>query len=267
MPQRILNECGFFFPVAIIAGLAVGIPVCIFGLMCVLYRLYCKKNRRQETIALGHGKKLWRKSYQIVGSSHESLSVPKHVPKIASKFVQDSPQMSSTSTSNRVSPQDDQLSEDDDDNSSLSNYRTAQDELLSPDCLSAESRDAVELISLSPVKTFYKKCNENHGYSRLHAPAQKNRNIPVIQVMNENKDILFKLDAQPNPYLNNDDNKIPVNLPPSVIQGKRTNLRSNLGMIDVSLLYKQTTCELYLKVIINPKTSSYILILCKSCLR
>ena len=238
---------------ALLAGLAAGIPLCFVGIVCVFYRLYCKRNRRENNIILGRSRKLWRKSYEIVGSSHESLAIPKHAPKVVSKFVQDSPQLSSTSTSTRISPLEDQLclteDDDDDDNSSLSNYRTAPDELYSPDCPLVESTDTIELISLSPVKASYTAENHSTAHHIIDV-AQEPRKIPSIQVVDENKDVLFKLDAEPNSLQRGKrrDDKIPLHLPSSVIQGNRHHQYSSLGMIDVSILYKQTTCELFLKV-------------------
>ncbi|XP_028398681.1 synaptotagmin-7-like [Dendronephthya gigantea] len=240
--------------VALLAGLAAGIPLCFVAIFCVFYRLYCKRDRREDNIILGQGRKLWRKSYEVVGSSHESLSIPKHAPKVVSKFVQDSPQLSSTSTSAHISPIEDQLclteDDDDDDNSSLSNYRTAPDELYSPECPSVESRDTIELISLSPVKTSYTSENRSDPYVKDIPPLQEHRRIPSIRVVDENKDVLFKLDAKPNSSHREKrrEDKIPLNLPSSVIQGNRHHPCSRPGMIDVSILYKQTTCELFLKV-------------------
>ena len=232
---------------ALLVGLAAGIPICFVGIVCVFYRLYCKRDRRQDNIILGQGRKLWRKSYEVVDSSHESLAIPKHAPKVVSKFVQDSPQLSSTSTSTHVSPLEDQLclteDDDDDDNSSLSNYRTAPDELYSPDCPSVESQDTIELISLSPVKASCAAENRDHLID-IPLPNEP-RKIPSIRVTDENKDVLFKLDAKPNKRR---EDKIPLHLPSSVIQGSRHHHYSTPGMIDVSILYKQTTCELFLKV-------------------
>ena len=242
----------FLVLVALLVGLAAGIPLCFVGIVCVFYRLYCKRDRRQDNIILGQGRKLWRKSYEVVDSSHESLAIPKHAPKVVSKFVQDSPQLSSTSTSTHVSPLEDQLclteDDDDDDNSSLSNYRTAPDELCSPDCPSIESRDTIELISLSPVKASYAAENRDH-LTGIPLPNEP-RKIPSIRVMDENKDVLFKLDAKPNSFHRDKrrEEKIPLHLPSSVIQGNRHHQYSSPGMIDVSILYKQTTCELFLKV-------------------
>ena len=244
---------------ALLAGLAAGIPLCFVAIVCVFYRLYCKRDRREDNIILGQGRKLWRKSYEVVGSSHESLSIPKHAPKVVSKFVQDSPQLSSTSTSARISPLEDQLclseDDDDDDNSSLSNYRTAPDELYSPERPSVASRDTIELISLSPVKASY--TTETRGDI---PPLQEHRKIPSIRVMDENKDVLFKLDAKPNSIHREKhcEDKIPINLSSSVIQGNRHHPCSRSGMIDVSIMYKQTTCELFLKVIKNVKCTSLV---------
>ena len=240
------------FSVALLAGLAAGIPLCFVGIVCVFYRLYCKRDRRQDNIILG--RKLWRKNYEVVGSSHESLAIPKHAPKVVSKFVQDSPQLSSTSTSTHISPLEDQLcltEDDDDDNSSLSNYRTAPDELYSPECPSVESQDTIELISLSPVNTSYTGENRSTTDHIIDIPnPQEPRKIPTIRVVDENKDVLFKLDAKPNSIQRGKrrDDKIPLHLPSSVIQGSRYHPCSSPGMIDVSILYKQTTCELFLKV-------------------
>ncbi|CAB4020902.1 synaptotagmin-4-like isoform X2 [Paramuricea clavata] len=239
--------------VALLAGLAAGIPLCFVGIVCVFYRLYCKRDRRKDNIILGQGRKLWRKSYEVVGSSHESLAIPKHAPKVVSKFVQDSPQLSSTSTSTHISALEDQLclteDDDDDDNSSLSNYRTAPDEVYSPECPSVESRDTIELISLSPVKASYSAENRSDHIIDIPLP-QEPRKIPSIRVMDENKDVLFKLDAKPNSLHSEKrrEDKIPLHLPSSVIQRNRYHPCSSPGMIDVSILYKQTTCELFLKV-------------------
>ena len=238
---------------ALLAGLAAGIPLCFVGIVCVFYRLYCKRDRRQDNIILGKGRKLWRKSYEVVGSSHESLAIPKHAPKVVSKFVQDSPQLSSTSTSTRISPLEDQLclteDDDDDDNSSLSNYRTAPDELYSPECPLVDSRDTIELISLSPVKASCTAENHSTADHIIDIPQQP-RKIPSIRVVDENKDVLFKLDAKPNSLQRGKrrDDKIPLHLSSSVIQGNKHHQYSSPGMIDVSILYKQTTCELFLKV-------------------
>ena len=238
------------FSVAVLAGLAAGIPLCFIGIICVFYRLYCKRDRREDNMIIGKSRKLWRKSYEVVGSSHESLAIPKHAPKVVSKFVQDSPQLSSTSTSTRVSPLEDQLclteDDDDDDNSSLSNYRTAPDELYSPECPSAEAPENIELISLSPVKASFTCSSVGHVIDIPQEP----RKIPSIRVMDENKDVLFKLDAKTDTIHRETrrEDKIPLRLPSSVIQGNRYHSCSGPGMIDVSILYKQTTCELFLKV-------------------
>lgn len=231
---------------ALLAGLAAGIPLCFIGVICVFYRLYCRRDRKKDN--MDRGRKLWRKSYEIVGSSHESLAIPKHAPKVVSKFVQDSPQLSSTSTTTHISPLEDQLclseDDDDDDNSSLSNYRTAPDEVYSPEC-----RDTIELISLSPVKAVYNAENRTDQIIGIPPPNEP-RKIPSIRVMDENRDLLFTLDAKPNSTHRGKrrEDKIPLHLPSSVIQGSRYHMYSNPGMIDVSILYKQTTCELFLKV-------------------
>lgn len=235
------------------AILAASIPVCFFAILCVFYRLYCRRDRKKDAVLLGQGRKLWRKSYELGASSPESLAIPKHAPKIVSKFVQDSPQLSSTSTSTHMSPPEDCLTDEDedDDNSSLSNYRTAPDELFSP---GSEPREMVQLISLVPLSEGKSKDLEA-GLAAERAVSEEPRKIPTIRVVDENKDVLYKLEVDgKNSMLTEKvsrrEEKIPINLSSSVIQKNRNNYSSSsgLGKLSVSILYKQSTCELFLKV-------------------
>ena len=201
----------------------------------------------------------------MASSSPESLTIPKHAPKIMSKFIQDSPQLSSTSTSTRISPPEDSpclTEEDEDDNSSQSNYRTAPDDVISPGNASVESRNAIELISLntnsdSEAKDSIFKARESTERTKnVETPSVlEPRKIPTIRVVDENKDVLFKLEVDGANSMHTEkvarrEEKIPVNLSSSIFHKNRNACPSstNLGKLNVSLLYKQSTCELFLKV-------------------
>ncbi|EDO41231.1 predicted protein [Nematostella vectensis] len=107
--------------VALVAGLATGLPVV---LLVFIYVAYCCCKRKQKDELLREPR-LWRRDNR---SSHD-LFIPPYMPGIVQRFVQHSSKNSSETTSTNTSPVDDKhfFSEGSDP------YRTAPDDMNGPD--------------------------------------------------------------------------------------------------------------------------------------
>ena len=117
-----LNLFLFVSLVALVAGLATGIPV-VF--LVFIYVTYCCCKRKQKQLQQEEPR-LWRRDVRA-RSSHD-LFIPAYVPRFVQKFVQNSSKNSSETSSTQTSPVDDKtfFSE------GSEPYRTAPDDMGGP---------------------------------------------------------------------------------------------------------------------------------------
>lgn len=113
-----------FHTVALVAGLATGIPV-IF--LVFVYVTYCCCRRKQKNELLQQEPRLWRRDARTRSSAHD-LFIPAYVPRFVQKFVQNSSKNTSETSSTQTSPVDEKtfFSEGSDP------YRTAPDDMGGP---------------------------------------------------------------------------------------------------------------------------------------
>ena len=110
---------------ALVAGLATGIPVVILISVYVTY--YCCKRKKRRADELLHGEpRLWRRDGR--SRSSQDLFIPPFMPGIVQRFVQHSSRTSSGTTSTQNSPVEDKQFFSEGDSGS---YRTANDDVNS----------------------------------------------------------------------------------------------------------------------------------------
>lgn len=327
--------------VALVAGLATGIPVVV---LVSIYMVYCCCRRKQQDL---QEPRLWR----IKDTSHDPY-IPPFVPRIVQKFVQHSHQgtrNSSSATSAQTSPLEDKsfFSED------SGSYRTAPDDAGIPEKrhslgsfealnvptirrssllqLTTSSGDSSESIyeqrkssDVKSPKSFPKSSSKSFEFVRP-IPVKPLITITRVESKDDMSTKVLVGDVDPNGQSHSDsqvlpvrkppkpshslDNvsvpsraskerkgstdrnlaegrkasgdtegevkvkqgtlaKIPVNIPSQVIHShketRRRSSHSSLGRLNVSLQYKQTTCDLFIKVILTlcvtrPQTATCLL--------
>lgn len=312
--------------VALVAGLATGIPVVV---LVSIYMVYCCCRRKQQDL---QEPRLWR----IKDTSHDPY-IPPFVPRIVQKFVQHSHQgsrNSSSATSVQTSPLEDKsfFSED------SGSYRTAPDDAGIPEKrhslgsfealnvptirrssllqLTTSSGDSSESIyeqrkssDVKSPKSFPKSSSKSFEFVRP-IPVKPLITITRVESKDDMSTKVLVGDVDPNGQSHSDsqvlpvrkppkpsrslDNvsvpsraskerkgstdrnlaegrkasgdtegevkvkqgtlaKIPVNIPSQVIHShketRRRSSHSGLGRLNVSLQYKQTTCDLFIKIL------------------
>lgn len=312
--------------VALVAGLATGIPVVV---LVSIYMVYCCCRRKQQDIL---EPRLWR----IKDASHDPY-IPPFVPRIVQKFVQHShhgTRNSSSATSAQTSPIEEKsfFSED------SGSYRTAPDDASMPEKrhslgsfealdvptvrrtsllqLSTSSGDSSESVyeqrkssDVKSPRSFPKSSSKSFEFVRP-IPVKPLITITRVESKDDMSTKVHTSDIDPNGQSHSDsqvlpirkppkpyrslDNvsvpsrsskerkgstdrnlaegrkasvgaegeqqskqaahaKIPVKIPSQVIHSRKDTRRrssqSGLGRLNVSLQYKQTTCDLFIKVL------------------
>lgn len=313
------------FTVALVAGLATGVPVVV---LVFIYVVYCCCRRKHQADLLNQEPRLWRRDGRH--RSSQDLFIPPYVPRIVQKFVQHSRNSSHTS-STQTSPTDNKSFYGSEDSGS---YRTAPDDMGQPEKaplgssfenlhlptarrsslmqLSTSSGDSSEsiyenkkgtgrkspknfpqdsksfefvrpipvkpLITITRAESVQKddtytekrrlsKSEDHtvHSHSDSQAlPAKKSRdvsrsldNVAVPSTAGErrgssDRNLLGRRrssgGSQGAPA------KIPVNISSKVIRSRKDSKSRGshdiikLGKLNISLQYKQTTCDLFIKV-------------------